>query len=50
MIHPTSSKGGRILFAPAISFCHFLGKHNPELLLKIRYFLTFKKKDRKSVV
>lgn len=44
MIHPTSSKVGRILFAPAISFCHFLGKHNPELLLKIRYFLTFKKK------
>ena len=22
----------------------FLSKHNPELLLKIRYFLTFKKK------
>lgn len=44
MIHPTSSKGGRILFAPAIGLCHFLGKHNPELLLKIRYFLTFKKK------
>ena len=44
MIHPTSTKSGRILFAPAISFCNFLSKHNPELLLKIRYFLTFKKK------
>lgn len=44
MIHPTSSKSGRILFAPAISFCQFLGKHNPKLLLKIRYFITFKKK------
>ena len=44
MIHPTASKSGRILFAPAISVCHYLGKHNPELLLKIRYFLTFRKK------
>lgn len=44
MIHPTSSKSGRILFAPVISFCHYLGNHHPELLLKTRYFLTFRKK------
>ena len=44
MIHPTSSKRGRILFAPIITLFTFLGKHNPKLLLEIRYFLTFKKK------
>lgn len=44
MIHPASTRKGRILFAPVIAFCHFLGKHYPELLLKMRYFLTFKKK------
>lgn len=44
MIHPTSNKYLRILFAPAIYACQYLGKHNPKLLLKIRYYLTFKKK------
>lgn len=44
MIHPASTRKGRILFAPVIAFCHFLGKHYPELLLKMRYLLTFKKK------
>lgn len=44
MIHPASTRKGRILFAPVIAFCHFLGKYYPELLLKMRYFLTFKKK------
>ena len=44
MIHPASTRKGRILFAPVIAFCHFLGRHYPELLLKMRYLLTFKKK------
>lgn len=44
MIHPTSSKRGKIIFAPLIGLCHFLGKHHPELLLRLRYFLTFKKR------
>lgn len=44
MIHPTLSKRGRIICAPVISFFCFLGKRNPELLLKIRYYLTFGKR------
>lgn len=43
MFHPTLSKSGRILFAPMIKFCEFLGKHHPVLLVQIRYFVVFKK-------
>lgn len=44
MLHPTSTKLNRIIFAPVISFCHFLGRHNPELLLQLRYYFVFHKK------
>ena len=31
------------LFLPVILFCKWLGRHNPILLVKIRYFVRFKK-------
>lgn len=43
MFHPTLSKTGRIFFYPLIKTTEFLGMHFPELLLRIRYFCTFKK-------
>lgn len=44
MFHPTLSKSGRFFFAPIIKFCEYLGNHHPEILLKIRYRVVFKKK------
>lgn len=44
MFHPTLNKSTRILFAPLIKFCEYLGNNHPALLLKIRYFLVFHKK------
>ena len=44
MFHPTLSKSGRILFAPLIKLCEFMGNHCPVALLKIRYCYVFKKK------
>lgn len=43
MFHPTLSKWGRIVFAPAIKICEWLGERHPETLVKIRYFERFKK-------
>ncbi len=43
MFHPTLSKSGRIIFAPLIKACEFMGKHCPETLLKLRYRYVFKK-------
>lgn len=43
LLHPTSSKAGRRLFAPLIWLCRFLGNHTPGLLLRIRYFIVFRK-------
>lgn len=43
LLHPASSKTGRILFAPLLKLCEFMGNHTPELLLKIRYFIVFRK-------
>ena len=44
MIHPTMNKFTRTLFAPVIKTAEWVGIHNPVLLVKIRYFLRFKKK------
>ena len=43
MIHPTTNKWTRVLFAPVIWFFNFLSEHNPVLLIRIRYFLLFQK-------
>ena len=44
MFHPTLHKSTRILFAPLIKFCEYLGKYHPKLLLQIRYYYVFRKK------
>lgn len=44
MIHPTQTRKNRILFFPLICVCHFLGRHAPELLLKVRYFFVFRRR------
>ena len=44
MFHPTLSGWGRVVFAPIIRFCEWLGIHHPKTLLKIRYRYKFKKK------
>lgn len=44
MIHPTLTRKNRILFFPIISVCNVLGRYAPELLLKMRYFIVFKRK------
>ena len=44
MFHPTLHKSTRILFAPLITFCEWLGNHYPALLLRIRYYVTFHKR------
>lgn len=44
MFHPTLSKTGRLLFAPIIGFCIFLGKHYPRLLIELRYYAIYKKR------
>ncbi len=43
MFHPTLSKWGRIVFAPAIKVCEWLGENHPVELVKIRYFERFHK-------
>jgi hypothetical protein len=43
MFHPTLSNWGRIVYAPVIKFCEWLGERHPVTLVKIRYFQRFKK-------
>lgn len=43
MFHPTLSKSGRIIFAPAIKFCEYLGKHHPSLMVQLRYYAVYKR-------
>ena len=43
MFHPTLSNWGRIVYAPVIKFCEWLGERHPVMLVKIRYFQRFKK-------
>ena len=42
-MHPTTKKSIRILFAPLIAFCNWLGENHPVILVKLRYFARFKK-------
>ena len=42
-MHPTTKKSTRILFAPLIAFCNWLGEKHPVTLVKWRYFARFKK-------
>lgn len=44
MFHPTLHKSTQILFAPLIVVCEWLGNKYPELLLRLRYFVTFHKR------
>ena len=44
MIHPSVSKNGRFFFAPIIAICEWLGNNHPEILLRLRYWYTYKKK------
>lgn len=44
MFHPTLNKSTRILFAPLIKLCEYMGNHHPVALLKIRYYYVFRKK------
>lgn len=44
MFHPTSTKSGRIIFAPLIRIAKWLGEHHPVFLVKVRYFLRFHKR------
>ena len=44
MFHPTMHKGSQILFAPLIRLAEYIGRVNPVLLVKVRYFLRFHKK------
>jgi len=44
MFHPTLSKGGRIVFAPFIKFCEYLGNHHPRLLIELRYWVVYRKR------
>lgn len=43
MFHPTLSKKGRVLFAPVIKFCEWLGKHHPVTMVQLRYFAVYKR-------
>lgn len=43
MFHPTLSKSGRVLFAPVIKFCEWLGKHHPVTMVQLRYFAVYKR-------
>lgn len=43
MFHPTLSKKGRILFAPIIKFCEYLGKHHPSVMVQLRYYAVYKR-------
>ena len=42
-MHPTTKKSTRILFAPLIAFCNWLGENHPVTLVKLRYFARFKR-------
>ena len=42
-MHPTTKKSTRILFAPLIAFCNWLGENHPVALVKLRYFARFKR-------
>lgn len=52
-MHPTTKKSTRILFAPLIAFCNWLGENHPVTLVKLRYFARFKRfpnfKDPKNL-
>lgn len=43
MFHPTLSKAGRVILAPLIWACEFMGEHFPVTLIKLRYRYVFKK-------
>ncbi len=42
-MHPTTKKSTRILFAPLIAFCNWLGENHPVAMVKLRYLARFKK-------
>lgn len=42
--HPTLSSSGRILLWPVIRFCEFLGTHYPPVLVRLRYWVKFKRR------
>ena len=42
-MHITTKKSTRILFAPLIAFCNWLGESHPVIMVKLRYFARFKK-------
>lgn len=44
MFHPTLNRSTRILFAPLIKLCEYMGNHHSVTLLKIRYYYVFRKK------
>lgn len=44
MFHPTLNRFSRIIFAPLIWCCEWLGNHFPEFLLKLRYYYVFHRK------
>jgi hypothetical protein len=44
MFHPTLSRSGRFLFAPAIKLCEYLGTHHPRLLIELRYWAVYRKR------
>lgn len=43
MFHPTLSKSGRIIFAPVIKLCEYLGKHHPSVMVQLRYYAVYKR-------
>lgn len=44
-MHPTlMSGGGKILFYPIVKLCEWMGNHFPVLLIKLRYWVVFRKK------
>ena len=43
-IHPTQASGvKKLIFMPIIAFTRWFGKHFPETLMRIRYYVRFKK-------
>ena len=42
-MHPTTNKYTRVLIAPLIDFCNWLGENHPVALVKARYFARFGK-------
>lgn len=43
VMHPTTKKSTRILFAPLIVFCNWLGENHPVTMVKLRYLARFNK-------